>query len=166
MSRYHEIAAKVDAFFARVTERHKDDIECGSGCSDCCNVRLTVTGVEAGALRDEIAAWSADRRAALVDNLAAAAPDRCAALDPTGRCMVYAARPIVCRSHGAPIRMTERSLPVIEACFRNFTREGPAAAAPDCIADQTTLSTLVLAIDRDAGGDGTRFDLAELLASC
>jgi uncharacterized protein len=158
MSRYHELTAKVDGFFARVTERHGTDMQCGSGCSDCCHVRLTVTAVEAGAINDEVASWDAPRRMALAANVAAAPPDRCAALEPGGRCLIYAARPIVCRSHGAPIRMTARSLPVM--CFRNFTRVTPD---PDCVLDQTTLSALVLAVN---AGDDARTDLAELLASC
>ena len=176
MSRYHELAAKVDGFFARVTDRHGGDMQCGSGCSDCCQVRLTVTAVEAQALRDEVATWAPARRAALAANVARSR-GHCAALDPTGRCLVYEARPIVCRSHGAPVRMTKHSLPVIaspgepgrvgsvaessiESCFRNFVTVTPD---PDCIIAQTTLSALVLAVN---GGDDTRIDLAELLASC
>jgi hypothetical protein len=54
----------------------------------------------------------------------------------------------------------------VTACERNFTARGPAAADPDCILDQETLSALVLAIDRDAGGDGSRTDLADVLAAC
>ena len=147
-------------------------MQCGSGCSDCCEVRLTVTAVEAQALRDEVATWDPSRRAKLAANVARSGPTRsgptrsgghCAALGPTGRCLVYAARPIVCRSHGAPVRMTKHSLPVIatiESCFRNFVTVTPD---PDCIIDQTTLSALVLAVN---AGDDTRIDLAELLASC
>jgi len=99
---------------------------------------------------------------ALRAHAATARPDRCAALDEGGRCLVYAARPIVCRSHGAPIRMRKDSLPVIESCFRNFTKTEPA---PDCVVDQETLSALVLAVDREDGNDGSRVDLAELLRS-
>jgi Fe-S-cluster containining protein len=182
VSRYHELAAKVDAFFARAQARHGNDMQCGTGCSDCCHVRLSVTGVEAAAIRAELAAWPIERRAALAANIAGAAPDRCAALDAGGRCLIYAARPYVCRSHGAPIRLQRGSLPVlasrdlfpasstaegrcgsIQSCFRNFTRTEPDS---DCVLDQTTLSALVLAVDRDAGGDGGRIDLAELLRSC
>lgn len=54
---------------------------------------------------------------------------------------------------------------MIEACHRNFTEHGPAAADPSCILDQTTLSALVLAADRESGNDGSRIDLAKLLAS-
>ncbi|MBA3818184.1 MAG: YkgJ family cysteine cluster protein [Deltaproteobacteria bacterium] len=145
-------------------------MQCQTGCSDCCHVRLTITGVEAAAIRAEIARWSAERRT----GLAAVGPrDRCAALDAAGRCKIYEARPVVCRSHGVPIRLAETtgsasgsatgraSLPVIQACFRNFTT---TVADADCVLDQTTLSALVLAVDRAAGGDGSRIDLAELLA--
>jgi Fe-S-cluster containining protein len=165
MSRYPELTAKVDAFFERAASRHGADMQCGSGCSDCCHARLSITSVEAEAIRHTIAAWSEEDRAALRAHAAAAAPDRCAALGSDGRCAIYEARPIVCRSHGAPIRLREGSLPVVRACFRNFPA-GPQLADPDCIIDQTTLSALVLAVDRDAGGDGSRIDLAALLESC
>jgi uncharacterized protein len=166
VSRYPELAAKVDAFFARVSARHGADLRCDSGCSHCCHVRLSITGVEAQAIRDAIVTWPAQRRAALAANLAIAPGDRCAALDPGGRCLVYEVRPIVCRSHGAPIRLRDaRSLPVVQSCPDNFTARGPAAADADCIIDQETLSAMTLAIDRDAGNDGTRFDLADVLAA-
>ena len=178
MSRYHELAAKVDGFFARVTARHGDDMQCGSGCSDCCHVRLTVTHAEAAAIRAHVATLTPDQRRELTGGPV----DRCAALDQNGRCRIYEARPFVCRTHGAPIRLTRQSLPVIaypalpgkaappdggaesiESCFRNFGHTEPD---PDCVLDQTTLSALTLAVDRAEGGDGTRVDLAELLASC
>jgi len=71
MSRYAELTAKVDTFFNRVAGRHGDDMQCGTGCSDCCHVRITVTGVEAAAIREEIAAWTPEQRAALAANAAA-----------------------------------------------------------------------------------------------
>jgi hypothetical protein len=117
--------------------------------------------VLAQAIRDELATWSGEQRRALAVQAAAAEGDRCAALDAQGRCSIYAARPIVCRSHGAPIR--SGSLPVIQSCHRNFTSVTPDA---DCIVDQETLSTLLLAVDREAGNDGSRVHLAELLAAC
>jgi Fe-S-cluster containining protein len=157
---YAALTAKVDGFFARVLERHGDDMKCNSGCSECCHVRLTVTGVEADAIRAALATWPEERRQVLAAN-ARASTDRCAALDPAGRCLIYEARPITCRSHGAPIRMREGSLPVIRWCHLNFTRTEPD---PDCVLDQTTLSALVLAVDREASGDGSRIDLVALLS--
>ncbi len=160
MSRLDELNAKIDGFFARVTARHGADMQCATGCSDCCHARLTVTAVEAESIEAHLATCPDDRRAALVANGRAQQADRCVALDPGGRCLIYEARPTVCRSHGAPIRMRVDSLPVVQSCHRNFTQITPDA---DCVLDQQTLSALVLAVDRDAGGDGRRIDLAALL---
>lgn len=170
MSRLGELTRKVDAFFERVTARHGTDMQCATGCSDCCHVRLTVTGVEAGAIRALVTGWPDDRRR----DLAATGPtDRCAALDPAGRCKIYEARPLVCRSHGVPIRLRQGALPVVQTCHRNFTRTTPD---PDCILDQATLSATLLAVDAAepraaspgipgaAVAPGNRVELAGLLA--
>lgn len=164
VNRFGEVTAKVDAFFARVEARHAPDMACGTGCSDCCRVQLSITGVEAAAIRALVAGWSVEQRRALAVGREAhglsPGPGACAALDASGRCRIYAARPLVCRSHGAPIRLRESSLPVVRSCFRNFTHTEPDA---DCVLDQETLSALLLAVDRDAGGDGSRIDLASLV---
>ena len=163
MSRLAELTRKVDAFFTRVAERHGGDMQCSTGCSDCCHVRLTITEVEAAAIRGHVAAWQAERRRAL----ATAGPaDRCAALDSSGKCRIYDARPLVCRSHGVPIRLGRGSLPVVQSCHRNFVRTEPD---PDCILDQATLSATLYAIDAAEGGAGparppARIELAGLLA--
>jgi uncharacterized protein len=172
--RYRQLCAKVDAFFARVEARHADQLNCHRGCYDCCDARLSITGVEATAV---VAAWrelSDERRAEV---RATWRPDAtaCAALDRQGRCAIYAGRPLVCRSHGVPIRFQQpgKSLPVVETCFRNFPATGalggPAAADPDCVLDQTTLSAMLLLIDKEDAllsdrTPGERFELAELLA--
>ncbi|HEY0195830.1 MAG TPA: YkgJ family cysteine cluster protein [Kofleriaceae bacterium] len=133
-------------------------MQCQSGCSDCCHVRLTITAVEAAAIRDHVAGLAPDARAALAR---VAHPDRCAALDGTGRCRIYDARPLVCRSHGVPIRLQRRGLPAVQACHRNFRTITPD---PDCVLDQTTLSATVLAIDAAESGRRPRVELAALLA--
>ena len=164
MSRLAELTRKVDAFFERVAERHGSDMQCATGCSDCCHVRLTITEVEAAAIRAHVAAWPAERLRALAIT---GPPEHCAALDSAGKCKIYHARPLVCRSHGVPIRLGRGSLPVVQACHRNFVRTEPD---PDCILDQATLSATLFAIDAAEAGAGEppaqarRVDLAGLLA--
>lgn len=163
LERYRELAAKVDAFFARVADRHASDLRCAVGCASCCHQRLTVTTVEADAVAELVRALPAEARARLGR---AADPGRCAALDDDGRCQIYAARPLVCRSHGVPIRLrAPGSLPVVQACHLNFTAHGPGAADPDCILDQTTLSATLGMIDRAHTGrdDDRRHDLATVI---
>lgn len=156
------LAAKVDAFVARVEAHHGAELRCGPGCASCCEVRLTVTGVEAAAVR----AWAATQpeatRAALAAGGAAAAPHRCAALDDDDRCRIYPVRPLVCRSHGVPIRLGRGAAASITACALNFTTAGPAAARADCVLDQELVSTTLGLIDRAAGG-GEREELAAVL---
>jgi hypothetical protein len=165
VSRLAELTLKVDDFFARVAERHGGDMQCATGCSDCCHVRLTITEVEAAAIRRHVADWPAEQRRALATTGPA---DHCAALDPAGKCKIYHARPLVCRSHGVPIRLQRGSLPVVQSCYRNFVHTEPD---PDCVLDQATLSATLYAIDAmDAAGAGEssaqarRVDLAGLLA--
>ena len=165
------LCGKVDEFFGRVETRYAEDMACRSGCNDCCHVRLTVTMVEAQSIK-ELWPQLPDHTRELIRAHAHGPSDGlCVALQDDGRCGVYAARPLVCRSHGLPLRLRqERSLPIIDACFRNFHETGPGTVAPDCVLDQRTLSTTLLAIDgafAQAGGAeaGQRVDLAALVAS-
>jgi uncharacterized protein len=166
--RYRALVERVDGFVARVESRHPTDLQCRPGCDGCCRVRLTVTAVEASAIEAWAAALADDDRRALAE--AARAPDaptapRCAALDPAGRCRIYPVRPLVCRSHGVPIRLRDpRGLPVITACELNFTAAGPAAADPDCVLDQELVSTTLGLIDRAAHPAADRSALADVLA--
>jgi len=163
---YAALVAKVDAFVDRVTARHAADLRCRAGCARCCHARLTVTTVEAAAIDGWAAAQPAATRAAIAEAARAEPGPRCAALDDDDRCRIYAARPLVCRSHGIPIRLRARGLPVVTACTLNFTAHGPEAADADCILDQTLVSTTLGVIERAAGGDPAhRIDLARLLAA-
>lgn len=181
LDRYGQLVAKVEDFFQRVSRRFPEQIHCGEGCNDCCQGGLEVVHVEAAAITEHIKGMAEPARQELADHLrgdeAASTPsDRCVALAGDGRCLIYAARPLVCRSHGVPIRMGHRlvdegrtRLPIVETCFRNFTGpEGVEAADESDILDQTTLSTMLLAIDREHAGErggkaGDRVALADLL---
>lgn len=167
---YRDLTAKIDAFFARVAARHGDDLQCAAGCSACCRQRLTITAVEAAAIEAWAATRAAAERAEVAAAAAAAAPDACTALAADGRCRIYDARPLVCRSHGVPVRMrSARGLPVVESCDLNFRARGPAAADPDCVLDQELVSTMLGLVDRrfaaaDASGaPPARVDLADVL---
>lgn len=181
LARFDALCAKVDDFATRVQASHADEMSCRAGCDACCRTRLTVTFLEAEAIRRALAALAAGapQERARIAALAARAVDpagpRCAALDDDGRCVIYAARPLVCRSHGVPIRVRphapsqQRQLPVVQACALNFVARGPAAVAPGDVLDQETLSTVLFALDAALArlrgtAAGARVELAELLA--
>jgi hypothetical protein len=190
LSNLTRLTAKVDAFFERVHARYAGEIACRPGCDDCCRRRLSVTGVEAAAIATGLAGQD-ERARAEVGRRARESSDRvCAALGPDGRCGIYAFRPLVCRSHGLPLRFAHdregapvssgapvsngapgrRSLPVLDACAKNFTERELASIDADCVLDQATLSTLLAAVDAAHAAEtgrarGERFDLAELLTA-
>jgi Fe-S-cluster containining protein len=176
-ARLDELTAKIDAFFARVHARFPDGdgVTCHAGCADCCHRRFSVTAIEAEAIAEALAALPVDRRRALADRARHGDERVCPALDPDGRCAVYAARPLICRSHGLPIRFAApdgpgpRALPVIDACPKNFAGRDLAALPADAVLDQTTVSTILGALDAARAAEigrarGERVAIADLLA--
>jgi uncharacterized protein len=172
-ARLAELFARIDAFFDRVREREPGGLTCHAGCDDCCQRRLSVTGIEAEVIAEGLAGLPEDVRERASARAAAKGATACAALEPDGRCAIYAVRPVVCRTHGLPIRFAppeeRRSLPVIDACPKNFGGRDLASIDPACVLDQTTLSTVLGALDAAHAGEkarprGERVDLASLLS--
>jgi Fe-S-cluster containining protein len=173
-----ELCAKVDAFFAEVARElpAPTGITCHAGCDDCCRQRLSVTRIEAEAIADRIFAMAPEGREALGAAVRRGADDVCAAL-VDGRCAIYEVRPLICRTHGLPIRyvqgedeMLRRRLPVVvDACPRNFTGHDLQSLPRGVFLDQATLSTVLGALDAANGAireRGKRVDLGELLVRC
>ena len=170
--RLTELWQKIDAFFARARAAHRASITCASGCDACCHRRFSVTALEADALRAHLATLDASTRAALRERALHGDKGRCAALDARGRCDAYAARPVICRTHGLALRFRDdaRSLPLLDACPKNYEGVALDGLDPATVLDQTTLSTILAALDAahaDAAGAprGRRVDLDEVFAT-
>jgi hypothetical protein len=111
-SEYRALVAKVAAFTDAISARRKADMACSAGCSSCCHAWLTVSAVEAHELSVALAQLADGprevirRRGAseLEREAGGEAPPRCAMLDDDGRCDVYEARPLVCRTQGHALR--------------------------------------------------------------
>lgn len=165
---YQKLIGKVHAFFARVTERYPQSLACASGCSDCCQGGLSVTAVEAQAITVALRAMSPGQRDHVLTLAARPPGPSCAALDAAGRCSIYAARPVVCRSHGVPLKLKSPGvLPIVDCCPKNFTSLSLDSVDADCVLDQDTISTLLAAVNqqfcREQGRAGDRIDLRMLL---
>jgi hypothetical protein len=186
-TRLTELFARLDALFARTAARFPgpSGITCRAGCADCCR-RFSVTRLEAEAIAEGLASLPEETRAALAAR-ASQDTDTCPALEADARCVIYAFRPAICRTHGLPIRFSAagapvhdggsagsapkppgRSLPVVDTCPRNFSGRDLDALPPDAVLDQETLSTVIGALDAaradEAGRPrGERVGIAELL---
>lgn len=121
---------RVDDHFDAAVARTPADFACREGCSACCHQRISVFAIEADAIRDalaELAVRAPEIRARV--RAQADDPDaqhHCALLID-GRCSIYPARPLICRSHGLPVVADDRTPDQVDACPLNFRDAAPPA---------------------------------------
>jgi len=161
---------KTDLFFDQVLSRHRPRMQCAPGCVPCCGRMPSVFPVEAWIIAHELSADKdmvrlLERLIKPVGNRDEAKP--CPLLE-RGRCAVYALRPIICRSHGAPIKVPGRPLDRFDACPLNFNEPGmrQLVTAEDVL-DIDRLNQILAVIDgmsRQAFPEGAGLDLRMPLA--
>lgn len=105
MKNYHAFQEKVDSSFNDISSFHQGHMKCQKGCHQCCRPDITVTYVEKQAIQDFLSTHP--ERAKKVEETRRLNPhrgQRCEFLNKDGACDIYEMRPIVCRSHGAPLQ--------------------------------------------------------------
>jgi uncharacterized protein len=118
LAAHRALVEKVDAFSAGVHARRAASMACRPGCSACCQVELTVCDVEAAQVREGLRALDVVARDSLRARLDPAEDEPaenggpCVMLGDDGRCAIYAARPLVCRTQGLPLRYPRDTVPV------------------------------------------------------
>lgn len=147
---YFAARDKIDEAYEAVAARRAADLSCARGCHQCCVDGLSVLSVEAAAIEQHLA--TAGLSAAPAPSAAG-----CAFLDADGACTVYEARPVVCRTHGIPLRMLDdapatgtvgrplRVLQGVEVCELNFTEREWADAD---VLDVERISALLLVVEQ------------------
>lgn len=142
LAEYRAAVSKVDLAVSAASTRAADALACKKGCDACCAAGLSVLPVESFAIQ-----------ASGLAPPAAPKPGMCAFLDASGACSVYAVRPLLCRTHGLPLRATqdERArgaltiLNDVSVCALNFTKRPPRT---DEILDADKLLMLLVTVDR------------------
>jgi Fe-S-cluster containining protein len=167
LTEYLALRDRVDAFADGVQQRRAADMQCRRGCAGCCHAELAVCAVEAAAIRAQVGALDEPARAALRARAAVdTAEPRCVMLGADDACAIYAARPLVCRSQGLPLRYPAELIPeqsvraragagAVTWCPLNFTaaKERPPAAA-DVLDAERVDQTLALINRRYADRTG------------
>ncbi len=123
IAEYRAFLIKVDVKFGDIQNRNQTQMQCGSGCHQCCLPQLTVFEIERENIRQHL-----EQNPELVQKLRQLAKNnphqgqRCQFLEANGNCAVYEVRPLVCRSHGAPLYFKE-GVPAkarLDVCELNF----------------------------------------------
>jgi Fe-S-cluster containining protein len=129
------LRARVDAHFAAAVTATPTAFACRAGCESCCHQRFGVFEVEAAPIRAALralATTSPARRERVrhqADDPADAS--RCALL-VHGRCAVYEARPLICRTHGLPVAVPsaqDNAKMRVDHCPLNFRDQTPPRAS-------------------------------------
>lgn len=166
LDNYKQLVARVDALCSDITAVLGDQITCSAGCSTCCS-SITVFPVEAAYMRHALENMP-DRQAEEIRSHVAehAHGERCPLL-LHHRCLLYEARPIICRTHGLPIIYTEDGRRNSDCCPLNLTETGTVSGSH--VVDLDKLNTLLAAVNSiflsqtDTEAD-ERITIAEVIA--
>lgn len=170
---YQALLSKVDAFAARAEAGQAPWLKCAAGCDGCCRTRRTAWAVEVDHVRAFVERLPPARQADLAarrDDPEVIAGARCPMLDPDGRCAVYPARPLICRTHGPAVRLPDGGLSWCGLNFEGLDPEAVAEAVPgDAVLDVDLLNRLLVMVnDRFLAGCAARGEApsprADLLA--
>lgn len=118
--KYFNITNLIQQEFERNINKYGDKIKCRKGCSQCCSQIFRITQLDAEIIKDYLNKTSIGEKNQLLEK----ASDYifklrqeiqneneyhkviklpCPALDGNGACMIYEARPVICRKFGPPI---------------------------------------------------------------
>ena len=118
---YYDLVKKVDDKYDEILRSKPESFACRKGCHSCCQPKLKVSVIE----KENIKKYLEENpnKVSELRNLKKKNPHggtRCEMLDAKGGCVIYEARPIICRSHGAPILVPEKEAPRMDVCPLNF----------------------------------------------
>lgn len=167
LENYVKMVSRVDDLCRGIHDVLSGQINCSAGCSSCCTA-ITLFPVEAAALNAALEALPEAQRAAIRRHVAAhAGGERCPLLEDH-RCLLYAARPIICRTHGLPIIFTDGTERKVDCCPLNLS-EGDQPLSGSAVIDIDKLNTLLVAVNAlflshaDVSGLPERLTIAEAL---
>lgn len=165
LGEYDAVVAKVDAAVAAAVVVAGDQLSCKAGCDSCCVDGLSVLPVEAAAIARYVDGNDVE--------FVAKGGRHCVFLADDGRCAVYAARPLLCRTHGLPLKMEgmkRGALKIVDddvrVCSLNYPTKTPTKQET---LDATAILKLLVVVDaryrERAGVDEGRVSLRELVAN-
>lgn len=164
---YQKLIAAVDRRCRGIVRRHRDRIACTKGCAgNCCRIHLSVYPVEAVSLALAVQKLAPQTRRRIQHQARHTNSFGPCPLLEDGACRMYAARAVICRTHGLPVRSEYRGRRTVGFCIKNFTPPAPIPA--EDIIDLESLNRSLAEVnrkfvDRLALPPGKRFTIAEAL---
>jgi Fe-S-cluster containining protein len=144
LENYFRLIDKVDELSRRIEDRFRDSISCVRGCDACCR-HLTLFPVEGAALALALKELDPDSADHIRSRARGALPDGPCPLLKDGACLLYRARPLICRTHGLPLLTASEGKKRIDFCPENF--RGLDSLPGDAVIDLDLLNSALAAIN-------------------
>ncbi len=143
LDNYRQLLARVDALSRKIEEEFRPEIACRRGCDACCR-HLNLFWVEAVALALALEQLPEEAAEAIRERARRSGADAPCPLLEEGACLLYADRPIICRTHGLPLLLTGDGGRRVDYCPENFrgVTSLPSAAVIDLERLNATLSAV------------------------
>jgi len=144
LENYLALVSRVDELCGATAARFDSQIACRPGCDACCR-HLSIFAVEAASLREALGTLP-EADADLVRRAAeATGPEAPCPLLHRGLCLLYQARPIICRTHGLPLLITRDGASGVDFCPENF--QGIENIPGSAVIDLDRLNAVLAAIN-------------------
>ncbi|HPD61160.1 MAG TPA: YkgJ family cysteine cluster protein [Thermodesulfobacteriota bacterium] len=146
---YQKLLNKVDEFSALIIKKYRKHINCGYGCSGCCQQNLNLLPLEYSFLWEGFALLPETMKKSVRNRAAQRFGDytACLLLDQ-GACLLYERRPIICRTHGLPLFIMEGDKARRDCCPKNFTSYRLEFLPQTDFLDLERLNTILITINR------------------
>lgn len=155
-SKYKEFSQRIDEKFLEIKNKYPESFSCQKGCHSCCKAGLTINAVEKKSIQDF---FDKDPEKLPKIQKLIRIKDRCGFLNSAGECSIYEVRPVVCRTHGAPIQFKDpikNEESFRDTCPLNFTKNPIGELPANFVLNLDTINTLLALL---AGKDLTRHSL-------
>jgi Fe-S-cluster containining protein len=144
LENYKQLTTRVDALCSAIAAALGEQMTCSEGCSSCCT-SITVFPVEAAAMLEALEDLPDLHAEKIRRHIAEHADDERCPLLLHHRCMLYEARPIICRTHGLPIIYTTDGRRNSDCCPLNLTETESVSGSS--VVDLDKLNTLLVAVN-------------------
>ena len=119
LQNYRSLTARVDALCQRIETEFGAHLACRKGCDECCR-HLSLFHVEGAALAEALGNRPAAQAASIRRRARQSSVDGPCPLLDDGACLLYEARPIICRTHGLPLLIRLDGEQQVDCCPKNF----------------------------------------------
>ena len=142
---YRALLAQLDAFGTRIRARYGNQMRCRRGCADCCQ-HLSLSSVEGVFIRQALRVLPPHKREDLLHHAAHSGEDICPLLRED-ICLLYAARPVICRTHGLPLLYRTEDGPQVSCCPHNLAAFSAESLPGTDVLNMEVVNTTLAAID-------------------